>query len=182
MLYREIEGDLITLAQKGEFDAIVHGCNCMCTMGAGLAPQMAKAFAINTLPKEHFTLKGDINKLGTIQYKAIPLHSDNWRVGFIDKLIVVPALYVINAYTQFNYGRNHKDGSYAPLDYHALALCLMKINHVFKGKKIGLPKIGCGLAGGDWDTVRMVIKSNLRDCDVTIVTLKKNKLIIKQKH
>jgi hypothetical protein len=32
------------------------------------------------------------------------------------------------------------------LDYEALALCLRKINHTFKGKHVGLPQIGCGIA------------------------------------
>jgi len=44
MDYQEIEGDLIVLAKEGKFDVIAHGCNCQCIMGAGLAPQMAKAF------------------------------------------------------------------------------------------------------------------------------------------
>lgn len=181
MLYKEVEGDLIELAKEGDFDVIAHGCNCMCKMKSGLAPQMAKTFGINKLPRENFTEKGNINKLGVIEFKAIPLHSDEWQVGFINKTIVVPALYVVNAYTQFNYGLNHEDGEESPLNYHALTLCLTKINYIFRGKKIGLPRIGCGLAGGDWKVVKMIIKSSLIDCDVTVVTLKKDKLIKKQK-
>jgi O-acetyl-ADP-ribose deacetylase (regulator of RNase III) len=30
------DGDLITLALAGEFDVMIHGCNCHCNMG-GLA-------------------------------------------------------------------------------------------------------------------------------------------------
>lgn len=32
-----LHGDLISLALAGHFEAIVHGCNCFCTMGAGIA-------------------------------------------------------------------------------------------------------------------------------------------------
>ena len=32
---KTIQGNLIHSAQAGEFDLIVHGCNCFCTMGAG---------------------------------------------------------------------------------------------------------------------------------------------------
>ena len=35
-----IKGDLIKLAQAGEFDVIVQGCNCFNTMGSGLAKQI----------------------------------------------------------------------------------------------------------------------------------------------
>jgi len=31
-----IPGDLIALAKAGEFEVIVHGCNCFCTIGAGI--------------------------------------------------------------------------------------------------------------------------------------------------
>jgi len=40
-----IKGNLITLAKKGEFDVIVHGCNCLNVMGAGIAKQIKKTFS-----------------------------------------------------------------------------------------------------------------------------------------
>jgi len=61
-----------------------------------------------------------------------------------------------------------------PLDYEALTLCLRKINWVFSGKHIGLPKIGAGLAGGDWEQIKQIIKNELNDCDVTVVIYKEN--------
>lgn len=38
--------------------------------------------------------------------------------------------------------------------------------------KIGLPQIGCGLAGGDWNKVKEIIKKELKDCFVTVVIYK----------
>ena len=77
---------------------------------------------------------------------------------------------VINAYTQYYYGRNSL-ASHIPLDYDALTLCLRKINYIFKGKHIGLPQIGCGLAGGDWNLVKEIIQKELCDMNITIVIL-----------
>ena len=37
--------------------------NCFCTMGAGIAPQMAKIFGCDKFPLEHTKFKGNINKL-----------------------------------------------------------------------------------------------------------------------
>ena len=37
MNYKEIEGNLISLALAGNFDVIAHGCNCFCTMQSGIA-------------------------------------------------------------------------------------------------------------------------------------------------
>jgi O-acetyl-ADP-ribose deacetylase (regulator of RNase III) len=178
-MYKEIEGDLIKLAQEGRFDVIAHGCNCMCNMGAGIAPQMARAFEADRFPMELVEYldddgvsygvstgnKGNINKLGCIDYRWITRYSkeEHFPIG---KLVVV------NAYTQYNYGRNHIDGVSKPVDYDAITLCMRKINHEFKGKHIGLPKIGAGLAGGDWERIKAIIQKELKDCTVTIVIYK----------
>jgi O-acetyl-ADP-ribose deacetylase (regulator of RNase III) len=153
MNYQQVEGDLIKLAKEGKFDVIVHGCNCLSTMGAGIAPQMAKAFGCDKFEME--TWGPTIKKLGNIDY-----------VTFVDGLTVV------NAYTQYNYGRNHADGDSNPFDYVAFTLCMRKMNHIFKGKHIGMPKIGAGLAGGDWDMIQSIIMNELEDCNVTVVIYK----------
>ena len=197
--YQEIQGDLIRLAKQGTFDVITHGCNCFCTMGAGIAPQMADAFGCDEFELEqvryseyddegfeHIGLtgnKGDINKLGTIDYQhqylwfehpavtepgvAYPMNSKSPGQPGVKDIIVV------NSYTQYNYGKNHKDGVAKPIDYEALALCLRKINKTFTGKHIGLPKIGAGLAGGDWNRIKNIIQTELKDMQVSVVIYKK---------
>lgn len=168
MEYKEVNGNIITLANQGNFDVIVHGCNCFCTMGAGLAPQMAKAYGCDTFEKEAIKYRGDINKLGTIDYKGFMFNEDNKLVEYVPSNNA-PDLYVVNAYSQFHYGRNHMDGIDKPIDYEALTLCLRKMNYIFKGKHIGLPKIGSDLAGGDWEVIKVIIQNELRNCDVTLV-------------
>jgi O-acetyl-ADP-ribose deacetylase (regulator of RNase III) len=144
------------LAKTGHFDVIAHGCNCFCKMKRGIAPLMDAVFFCNNPDvyrleaKEH---EGDINKLGQIEAVKIGnLFPNN--------------PYVVNAYTQY-----HWDSKSKPLDYDALCLCLKKINHKFKGMHIGLPKIGAGLAGGDWDRIRTCIRHWLCDMKVTVVIL-----------
>lgn len=154
---KEIDGDLIVLGKQGEFDVIGHGCNCFCRMGRGIAPQMDKAFGCNNpnlFSLEDDKYKGDITKLGKIEY----IH---WN----DKL------YVTNMYSQYHYGNPGVDG--IPLDYSALRRCLKRMNREFAGKHIGLPEIGCGLAGGDINIVKQMIVEELIDCEVTLVHYKK---------
>jgi O-acetyl-ADP-ribose deacetylase (regulator of RNase III) len=169
--YDEVEGDLIAQAKEGHYDVIVHGCNCFSTMGAGIAPQMAKAFGADKFEME---LRGkDIRKLGNIDYEKIVLGKNaTWRLSEYKNNDNDPELIVVNAYTQYSYGRNHIDGVSSPLDYEALTLCMRKMNLLFKGKHIGLPQIGCGLAGGNWEVVKEIIKKELKDCHVTIVIYK----------
>jgi len=81
-------------------------------------------------------------------------------------------LTIVNAYTQYGFGANHEGGIEKPLDYSALILCFKKMNHLFKGKHIGLPWIGCGLAGGEKEYVKQCMVDHLKDCEVTIVNYK----------
>lgn len=160
-MYKEVKGNLISMALSGEFDVIAHGVNCFCVQGAGLAPQMVKAFGTDTFPLEALWRKGDFNKLGQIDCRNVkyPLNLDK-------------DLWVVNAYTQYNYGSYDK--SKIPLDYEALTLCLRKMNHIFKGKHIGLPQLGAGLAKGNWSKIKKIIQKELIDCNVTVVIYDKN--------
>lgn len=142
-MYSEVKGDLIKLAS--EFDVIAHGCNCKNMMGAGLAPKMAKAFGCDKFELESGEHDGDINKLGCIDYE----------------MVTQEGLVAVNLYSQYNPGAN--------LDYEALTLGLRKMNSVFKGKKVALPQIGCGIAGGSWSVVKTIIQKEMADCDVTVV-------------
>lgn len=151
--YREIDGNLITMAKENYFDVIGHGCNCFCTMRSGIAPKMAKAFGCDKFPMEDPKYKGDINKLGCIDYKDV-------------ETSVFSNITVANLYTQYKYG--YEEGV-VYLNYTALEMCLEKMNHIFKGKRIGLPKIGSGKAQGDWRIIKSTIQKCLIDCDVTVI-------------
>jgi O-acetyl-ADP-ribose deacetylase (regulator of RNase III) len=195
MNYQEIEGDLIKLATQGTFDVITHGCNCFCTMGAGIAPQMAETFGCDNFKmemlsymecdeegnewKEETDNRGNINKLGTIDWQKQyiwfkhpmskePVVMNHRTVGQPDTQPII----VVNSYTQYNYGVNHKDGTFKPIDYDALTMCMRKINHQFKGKHIGMPKIGAGLAGGDWNQIEAIINHELKDMKISVVVYK----------
>lgn len=156
MVYHEIKGDLIKLAQQGKFDVIAHGCNCFCRMKRGIAPQMAEAFGCDKFPLESAEFAGVFNKLGQIDFKRFTLDA-----GLSPKQSF---LYVVNAYTQYQWSTETK-----PFDYDAFTLCMRKMNHNFPNKHIGLPQIGSHLAGGDWELIRPIIQKELKDCNVTVV-------------
>jgi O-acetyl-ADP-ribose deacetylase (regulator of RNase III) len=176
MNYSEISGNLITKALSGEFDVITHGCNSHCIMGSGIAPQMAKTFGCDDFPMEHNDSCGDINKLGTIDYQSKLIHQEVAYNQDCERLLedlnlACKRLYVVNSYTQFGIGKSLSGK--IPVDYDAIRLCMRKINSIFEGSHIGLPQIGCGLGGGDWDIVKKIIQEELIDCKVTVVIFKK---------
>ncbi len=142
-------GDLLRLASEGAFDVIAHGCNCFCTMGAGIAKGVAAQFPA-ALEADCQTPKGERTKLGTCSFAEVETaHSK---------------LTVVNAYTQFHYrGRGDK------ADYEAIRSCMRWLAESYSHARIGLPKIGAGLAGGDWPRIERIIGEELEDTDVTIV-------------
>lgn len=143
-----IKGDLIELAQKGEIDVLVHGCNCFCTMGAGIAKQVRETWP-EAYQADLATKSGDIKKLGTCSSAVIGLNT----------------LVVVNAYTQFDFGSGT-----CHVDYKALRRALQWVRGTWYDKHIGLPHIGAGLAGGDWGIIRSIIEEEFRlQTKVTVV-------------
>jgi O-acetyl-ADP-ribose deacetylase (regulator of RNase III) len=131
---KHAKGNLLDLAEAGAFDIVVQGCNCFNTMGGGIAREIRERYPVAALVDDE-TLKGDYTKLG------------NFTTAFTGKFLIV------NAYTQYNMSQGTD-----VFEYTAFQLILEKITFTFPGKRIGLPYIGMGLAGGDKDTIIPMIE------------------------
>lgn len=149
-MIKEIKGDLF----KSDADVIVHGCNCFCAMGAGVALQVIKMYPDAYYEVDAKTKQGDKEKLGTYS-KWVGKHF------FKDKEITI-----VNAYTQYTANPWVK-----PLDYEALEKVMIKINQDFKDKTIAMPKIGAGLAGGDWEKISEIINKVFGEKEILIYVL-----------
>jgi len=147
-MIKYVDGDLLKLADEGNFDIIAHGCNCFCKMGSGIAPQI-KAKYPEAYKADCETIAGDINKLGTITYtkNTSPI--------------------VVNIYSQYD-TKGRREGK-VDLDYEALRSGIKAMKEKFSGKRFGLPFIGAGLAGGDWSIIERIIEEEMRGEYVTIV-------------
>ncbi len=144
-MIKEVKGDLLKLALEGHFDYIIHGCNCFNLMGAGIAKQIAEQFPL-TYKKDSQTIEGNPNKLG------------NYTEAYIkDKKFSI-----INLYTQYKLGANFR--------LAALEIGLFKLSEILPiSTRIGLPQIGAGVGGGNWEDIKKVIEKHLSDHDTTIV-------------
>jgi O-acetyl-ADP-ribose deacetylase (regulator of RNase III) len=144
-----VTGDLVKLAESGAFDAIVHGCNCQCVMGAGIAKTIRARFP-EAFEADRATTRADRAKLGEVSLALI----ERGAVRF----------HVVNAYTQF-----HWRGPPSRVDYDAVARAMAKVKQRFAGQRIGYPRIGAGLAGGDWSRLAGIIDEALAGEDHTLV-------------
>jgi len=147
-----VEGDLIKLALDGEFDLIVHGCNCFCTMGAGIAKTIMEYFP-EAYNADMQTENGSINKLGKIS--SVIVKRDNKDIT------------VVNGYTQYS-----PSGAGILVDYDAVRSVFREIKQKFSGFRIGYPMIGAGLARGDWNIISGIILEQLSGEDHTFVKYK----------
>jgi O-acetyl-ADP-ribose deacetylase (regulator of RNase III) len=143
---KTINGDLIHLALAGEFDVIVHGCNCFNAMGAGIAKQIKQYFP-EAYNADIDTVRGDRNKIGTYSF------------------VKLGELTVINAYTQYDTGFG-KDR----FEYDGFNIILNKLKDEFPTERFGFPLIGSGLAGGNWNIIGKMIDDVFHD-RATIVKL-----------
>jgi len=153
----KIKGNLITLAQEGRYKAIMHGCNCFCVFGSGLAPQIAASYPMAEAV-DNRTIRGDKLKLGTYTVSA-----DLAGNGVI----------IINAYIQYSTGGRAK--GLPDIGYKALADVFALINKRASGsfkedpRPIGIPQLGAGLALGHWDAIEVIINLVTPDLNFELV-------------
>jgi O-acetyl-ADP-ribose deacetylase (regulator of RNase III) len=122
---KHAEGNLIDMAEAGDFNIIVQGCNCFNTMGGGIAREIAERYP-EAQEADNRTPKGAYNKLG------------NYTV------MLGKQFNIINAYTQYNMSRGDD-----VFEYTAFEMILQKLAHQYPTSDFGFPYIGMGLAGGD---------------------------------
>lgn len=150
-MIKEVKGDLIKMAKEGHFDVIMHGCNCMCTMGAGIAKTIREEFPI-AYNVDCETKLGDISKLGCFTQCTAANDVDGY-------------FQIVNLYTQYGYGGEQ------PAEYSAILSSLaMWLNEQYDlSVRIGIPWIGAGLGGLDINIVKKCIELMIGDLDVTLV-------------
>jgi O-acetyl-ADP-ribose deacetylase (regulator of RNase III) len=144
-----VRGDLLELALDGAFDVIVHGCNCQCAMGAGIAKTIKTRFP-EAYAADCATKKGDRGKLGAISTAEVARSNVHFTI--------------VNAYTQFDWR-----GAGLKADYDAIASAMSEVKRRFGGRRIGYPLIGAGLAGGDWSKIAAIIDRALEGETHTLV-------------
>lgn len=93
--------------------------------------------------------------------------SAGFRLGAIQLVRVEPTLSVANMIAQR--GIRPSDGV-PPIRYDALRLCLVELAReaVAIDASVHMPRIGCGLAGGSWPEVELLIEATLSAAGVSV--------------
>ena len=143
------QGNLIDLALQGHFGVIAHGCNCFHVMGAGIAKAVKETFP-EAWAADKATKKGDRNKLGSLSSATIHLPEKSAESA--------KSVTVANLYTQLRWGpASPAAGETQESRYDAIRKALTGLRKLAAGRPTGLPRIGAGLAGGDWKIISEII-------------------------
>lgn len=180
-----IIGNLIDFALDGQFDVIAHGCNCFKNFGAGIALEIK-----NRIPQAYNAdIRHSNPSLGN--YSQVVVQTPIKR----NDEFIPHDLVVVNCYSQHFYGKPYSETNKtkysfdtAEARYDAIRSCMSRLKSyclglidengdnirmfssgVISKPKIGLPLIGCGLAGLEWKTVEKIIQEELNLMDVTVV-------------
>lgn len=156
-----VDGDLL----QANIPLIAHQTNCLGVMGAGIAKAIK-----NKWPDVY------------IQYKDLckSYYYSKFLLGISQfcKTHDNPIKYVVNLFGEYSYTESVAPYENRHTDYKALdlALTILQTNcHNSNIKEIGIPyKLGCGLAGGDWDNVvyPMLQKLFEKDPEITLYIYK----------
>ena len=151
----EITGDLLHVTDG----IICHQVNYFGAMGGGVAA----AIADNILTGEQYQTYVDYCKqagrtaLGTVQF-----------IG------CAPGLIVANMFCQDDARSGVIEGGIT--DYGAMQRCLFRVRSMalLQGKRVYFPhNLGCGIAGGNWDTVKALLAEAFKDAPVEAYILRR---------
>lgn len=126
---------------------IIHVVNILGKWGKGFVLSLSKQFPFAKNEYVKWSKDKETFGLGEVQFVCV----DQQRATF-----------VANMLAQHGVRKNDKDHT-TYIDYDALRLCLRKVARfaLINRLSIQMPKIGSGLAGGDWEEIEKIINEEL---------------------
>lgn len=94
--------------------------------------------------------------------------TNDFILGGIQLIKVEPYIYVANMIAQRGMKTGRSTG--VPIRYEAVEQCLSALAEeaASLNASVHMPRIGCGLAGGKWDKIELLIKSTLSDNNIDV--------------
>lgn len=106
-------------------------------------------------------------------WASSPQPAQPFELGQIQIAQVEPDIIVVNMLAQSGYLRHNEP---PPIRYEALRACLKTLHNYIKLNtscpiSVHMPRIGCGLAGGRWDWIELIILEELKAIPVYVYDL-----------
>ncbi len=143
-----LQGDATKPVGHGKI-VIAHVCNDIGAWGRGFVLALSSRWP----SVEHDYRRWSRNDLASGDVPPYP----PFKLGQLRCVNVEPNVWVANMIAQRGV-RNARNP--IPLQYDALRSCLHVIANI-DADSVHMPRIGCGLAGGEWDKVALIIDEEL---------------------
>lgn len=151
------KGCVINAAKSGEIDVLMVGCNCFSTWGSGINKSLLNHGFTGAFLADRNDSRLPHQKIG----------------GYFVYKVETAGPIVVGLYTQYDYGT-----SYRRFEYGSFKSALEKfrdsigfLSSARQDLKIGLPRIGSGLGGGNPKIIQDILEEILGCYDVTIYEL-----------
>lgn len=141
-------GDLLEAFEAGEVTVLAHQTNCRGVMGSGIAAAIAAKY-----PR---VAEIDSMLCNSLDMRGRMAIAEQFDSG---------SKFIANLYGQYLPGRN--------TDYGLLENALYELNSALTQMRnpnhiVGMPLIGCGVGGGDWGVVSMLIEKTIDAAPVVV--------------
>ncbi len=137
-------GDATAPAADGT-KIIAHVCNDVGGWGKGFVLAISKRWPEPEAAYREWHRNREQNDFGLGSVQLVQVHPDLWIANMIGQ-----------------HGLKRQGGR-PPIRYEAVTACLEKLSSLAKERKatVHMPRIGCGLAGGDWPEIESIIQRTL---------------------
>jgi O-acetyl-ADP-ribose deacetylase (regulator of RNase III) len=141
MKIKYVTGDLLQAPEQ----YVLHGCNAKGVMGSGVAKLIRDKY-----PKAYQDYRNSYDSHGLSLGSIVPSKQPDGKI-------------ILNAITQETYGKTGVHVSYWAIANVMHILNKWHINNQKQPKEIAMPKVGSGLAGGDWNVIEAIIENEAKN-------------------
>lgn len=174
-----IKGDA-TKPEGNNLKIITHICNDIGGWGKGFVVAISNKWKSPEQEYRKWYKSNNGKNSETTQFENLQNYDKNssefkFGLGNVQFIKVEEDLWIANMIAQRDIGKN-SDGK-PPIRYRYLNECLKRVRKFAMAKQanIHMPRIGCGLAGGEWNKVAELINQNLiaYEIDTTVYDFEK---------
>jgi len=168
MSIKIVKGNIIDALVNQDVDIFAHGVNCKGVFGSGLAGEIARRLpkVRNEYLYKHRSSGWGLGKTQIVKIQTETLDKEGSPYS--------QSSFIMNCATQKDYGRNpQSQPNNMYCSYEAIRQCMYEYHGYCKEYNLvaGLPYIGCGLAGGDWNIVSKIIEEEFEDMTIIVYQL-----------
>jgi O-acetyl-ADP-ribose deacetylase (regulator of RNase III) len=160
-----IKGDA-TNPTDNKTKIIVHICNDVGGWGKGFVMAISKRWKLPELEYRNWHKSKEAEQTDTVQFERLESrdkysNEKKFELGNVQFVKVSNDIWIANMIAQR--GIKADEDGIPPIRYSSVSECLERVRQFAKQRNasVHMPRIGCGLAGGQWSEIEEIVDHNL---------------------